>query len=233
MDQSDEFREWLSNSYPELVARALKYRLVHVISGRHCKSNTGKVHWHINMIIETDEKDARKYKDFGSKFRRLKINVPKEYKELFPENYKIKYYYDSSPVYDESCMGYPLKEYSDFTEIPLKLQYGYTDDEIENLRQKAHKIWVKKYTEYEAKQKEEQQLQEYLDDNVYFDNFVEINPLIKIRQVIRQILLYRKIQNRKGQIKSIQLTRLRDQATSYLYFKNLITEADILEELRI
>lgn len=233
MDQNDEFRGWLSNTYPNLVAQALKCKLVHVISGRHSKSNSGKVHWHINMIIETEEKEARKYKDFGSKFRRLKINIPKEYKDLFPENYKIKYYYDSSPDYDESCMGYPLKEYCDFTEIPLMLQYGYTDDELEKLRQKAHKIWIKKFKEYEAKKKEELSLQEYLDDNVKFDNEVELNPLTKIRKVIRQILFYRKLQNQRGETKSIQLTRLRDQATSYLYFKNLITESDILEELRI
>ena len=230
-EHTEQFRGWLSRYYPDLLAKELKGKVTHVISGRHCQSNTGKVHWHINMKLRFEKESYKKYKDLGSKIRRLKIDIPKEYKELFPSKYKISYYYEDDEKYDEACMGYPLKEYVSIMEVPIMLQLGYEDEEIEELRKQAHKKWIKIFTERENKKNEEINLKDYLDDHVVIDE--DSSSGYKIRQVIRQILFYRKIQNKQGNTKSVQLTRLKDQAVSYLYFKNLITESDIIEELRI
>ena len=230
-EQTTQFRGWLSRYYPDLVAKQLKGKVTHVISGRHCQSANGHIHWHINIILKFEEGKYKKYKDLGSKIHRLKIDIPKEYKEIFPKKYQVKFYYEDNPDYNEQCMGYPLKEYAHITDVPLMLQQGYGDEEIEELRKRAHSIWLPKFQEHQQKKEEEIKLKDYLDDHVNVDE--DSPPGYKIRQVIRKILFYRKLQHKQGTTKSVQLTRLKDQAVSYLYFKNLITESDIIEELRI
>ena len=120
-------------------------------------------------------------------------------------------------------------------------QIGLNKQEIEELWDIGHKIYIKAQKIQQQKEedkKQEQTLYNYIDNQLKlynediktasYQNFKYLEPRDKIQQVIQYILRYFKENQKK-----FSINRLKDQAINYLYFSDLITDLEIINLINI
>lgn len=224
---------------PEQILEQLKYSIIKYSIGLH--KNSSREHHHIIIIAETNTDKILKYLD--KKIHQIKKDIG--YQQEIRVSFKYETGLGSKSLntkdYDENTLGYAYKEYDSIEEIPMDEQIGLTKEEIEELWDIGHKIYIKaqqiqKQKEEEKKQEEtlyhyiDNQLKLYSEDikTASYQNFKYLEPRDKIQQIIQYILRYFKENQKK-----FSINRLKDQAINYLYFSDLITDLEIINLINI
>lgn len=156
---------------------------------------------------------------------------------------KISYKDKVGAVDIQNVLAYPLKEYETETEIKYIEQFiGLTQKEIYNLRDYANQIYKRKL--YENKKSEDKKIIEeentdskykYLDTELQIDNHLtkirfKENPItLKLKQVLIKLLNYEKLQHIEKNKRVFRSNCMLDLAISYLYFRELANEEEIIE----
>lgn len=236
--EDKELMDYIVNDYVHQVGNKLNYKVIKATSGKHIDAT--RPHYHTHVCYDCS--GAKIYKTLNEKIGRLFVDlyypsedVGKKFKEI---EKKISFIYEGEQkkfkkkiiLYDESSMCYCFKEYKKDCEIEYDLQFGYSNKELGEMRKVAHVYWCEvlrrrnqqKQLDMEKKD-EEQNIREYLVNSMK-DKKGDVNDLVKY--VKHQILKYRKKQYKKGTISSIRGSALKDQATSFLYFNDYITEEE-------
>lgn len=244
--ENDEFIQFLATSYIDQIFKNLGYKLEKITAGKHIEAT--RPHFHI--MYKGNIAKSKIWKGLNSKIQRdgKKLSFPSKecaeiYRSLKPEDFKISYLYQGEHklhnkkvvVFGEEAMRYPFKEYTDFDQINLEIQHGFTVPELKALHEQASQEWRI------VLQKRQQQLQQQLKDKddfenlmgylkdemdkIYFPN-IDITTLIKKAQTI--IWKYKKQQYKKKDVKSIRVSSVKDQAISFLVFNDYITPEDIV-----
>lgn len=236
--EDSDVMEYITNDYIYQVAKQLNYKVIKATSGKHIDAN--RPHYHTHVCYDCS--GAKMYKTLNEKIGRLFMDLlyPSEdvgikFKEI---EKKISFIYEGQQkkhkkkiiLYDESSMCYCFKEYKKNSDIPFEYQTGYSIEEINEMRKIANIYWcevLRKRNQQKQldmdKKDEETNLRTYLGEQMIYKKG-DVNDLVK--HIKHSILKYRKKQYKKGTIVSIRGSALKDQATSFLYFNDYITEEE-------
>lgn len=217
----------------------LEYKIEKQIVGKH--SNAKREHYHIAVKIS--------YSKSPVKHLNRKLTPLLNEQDL---DYKISFYHNDDPKYDEKKpFMYPLKE----TENKVQNQILYTkyalnvsEEEFASSSLTASSIYDKIL--YEKKQKDEKKLiledtteskYAYLDKELFgisdYDNdtiyavseFKVKNIEKKLKAVCKTLMKYQKIQYYEQNKKCFKIGAIMDLAISYLYFRELTDEDELLD----
>lgn len=244
--EDETFITFMATSYIEQTFKNLGYELDKITSGKHIDAT--RPHWHI--MFKGNIAQSRTWKGLDSKIRRESKHLEfpsKACADIFREaDYKISYLYQGEHklhkkkvvVFGEEAMRYPFKEYTDFDQIDLEIQHGWTKPELRALWEQASQEWriVKKKRNdqmiQQLKEKDEfEDLISYLKNNLktYVEHTVCIGTLILHTETL--IWTYKKDCYKKKQVKSIRVASVKDQAISFLVFNDYISPEQIVTHL--
>ena len=207
-----------------------RYSLENLTTGVH--TDASRVHRHVMIIYNTNGEKA--YKTLNKKcqtiwkqislYDNMKLQVTFTYNN---DGYK------SNPrnSYDETCLMYPFKEYSHNNEIEYDFQKGFYEDELHDMREKAHRKWSKylkdKQKDQEdkiAKENKKKQLYIYLEQHT---QYMLTEPLTQHRTIKETIVLILKY--KKEYDESFRIHDLKNIAVNFLWKYNRIGHEGILE----
>lgn len=233
IDYLDEFIAKIAT-----VMDKLKYKIEKQIVGKH--SNAKRVHYHIAVKIS--------YSKLPVKHLNRQLTPLLNEKNL---DYKISFYHNDDPKYDEQKpFMYPLKESENTAENKIlfsKYATNISYDDYHSYTLTAISIYDKIL--YEKKQKDEKKLiledtteskyafldkelfsiDNYDNDTIYaVGDFKSQIIQIKLKRVCSTLLKYQKIQYLEQNKKCFKIGAIMDLAISYLYFRNLCTEDELL-----
>lgn len=213
----------------------LDYEIKRVTYGIHRNASRYHIHYHtINIIPE----NIKIYKILNAKIKSLKINSLFPYASFEPPEMKLSYHYE----FDENAiLGYPLKEYENNKVMKLDINIqdlvNVTDIHLEELRAQANKIYQTAQKAHEKKElqkmektQQKKDLYKYLDTVVIVDEIPEGYGNIEhiMRFTIKQMLKYY-----KENLKNFSIHQLKNVAINYLYYKNKITEKNIIDFINV
>ena len=148
-----------ATQYIKHLANELDYEIKKVSTGKHIDAS--RPHYHIMFCMDTAHRtdasgntiESKIYKTLNEKIHRI-INMEYPSKEVADKfrdtERKISFIYEGQNkkfkkktiVYNEQSMKYPFKEYDSIDKVEMELQYGYTYQEIEQMRNLAHQEWL-------------------------------------------------------------------------------------------
>lgn len=220
------------------VMKKLDYKIEKMIIGKH--TNSSRPHYHIAVKISYTSKQLKCFN--------RKLTQELKQKDL---DFKISFYHNDDPKYDEEKpFMYPLKEVDNTAENKILYdQYAINISKEEYQRYTITSQGIYNEILYKKKSKEEQEIikkdttdskYKYLDKELLgienYDNDT-IYPVIsimnenyekKVKVVCTYLLKYQKIQYLENNKKCFKIGALQDLALSYLYFRNLISEEEII-----
>ncbi len=221
------------------VMKKLEYTIERRIVGLH--SNAKREHYHIAVKISYSKNQV--------KHLNRKLTPLLNEKDL---DYKISFYHNDDPKYDETKpFMYPLKEHQNKTHnetLHRKYAIDISEEDFKSYLLTSSAIYDKIL--YEKKQKDEKQIilqdtteskYKYLDTELFniidYDNdtiyavsdFKCQNIENKLKSVCKTLLKYQKIQYLEQNKKCFKIGALMDLAISYLYFRNLVSEDELLD----
>ena len=132
-------------------------------------------------------------------------------------------------VYGKSYMRYVFKEYNSIDQVDMNLQFGFTKEEVEVMRQEAHQEWIilkdkqQRAIEQEIHNKDEHiEMSNYLETALkpYFNSYRSDQLISKCMVAIWE---YKKMKHSQGKVKTIRVASVQDQATSWLVFNDYIS----------
>lgn len=224
----DEYANYIQHYHREAMEQ-LDYTIKRVSYGIHRNASRYHIHYHtINVIPE----NVKKYKILNVKIKSLKINSMLYQTFKIPET-KLSYHYEYD---EEAILRYPLKEYYNNKVMNDDINYEYiyniTDIHLEDLRAEANKIYEKSLKESKEKElkkmektQQKKDLYHHLDLVIVLEELPEGGNIEHImRFTIKEMLLYYKQNN-----KNFSIHQLKNVAINYLYFKNKITELNIID----
>lgn len=236
-----ELMSYINDDYLHQIGNKLGYKLIKSTSGKHIDAS--RPHYHTHVCYDCS--GAKVYKTLNEKIGRLFLELlyPSEYVGIkFKEvEKKISFIYEGQQkkfkkkiiLYDESSMCYCFKEYKKDCEIPFDYQKGYSTEELKEMRKVANVYWcevLRKRNQQQQvdleKKDEEQNLRVYLGEKMK-NKSGDVHDLVK--HVKHSILEYRKKQYKKGTLNTIRMSALKDQAISFLYFNDYITNEEVDE----
>lgn len=217
------------------IMKQMEYTVKRSTYGVHRNASRYHIHYHTINIIPEDKKI---YKILNAKIKTLKTKITLSYAEYILPEIKISYHYE----YDENAiLGYPLKEYENnkIMKSDINIQYlvNVTDIHLEELRSQANKIYVNSQKEHEKKElqkmektQQKKDLYKYLDTVVIVDEIPEGYGNIEhiMRFTIKQMLKFY-----KENLKNFSIHQLKNVAINYLYYKNKITEKNIIDYINV
>jgi len=234
MKEIEEYVKYVMNYHYEAMEQ-LDYVIKRTTYGIHRNASRYHIHYHsINVIPE----NVKKYKILNAKIKSLKINSLFPYADFTLPEMKMSYHYE----FDEAAiLMYPLKEYENnkIMNLDINIQYLYniTDIHLEELRAEANKRYQKAQKEHEKKElmkmektQQKKDLYKYLDAVIKVDEIPEGYGNIEniMRFTIKQMLKYY-----KENLKNFSIHQLKNVAINYLYYKNKITELNIIEYINV
>ena len=227
---SKTFRKKILEQYEEK-----KYKVVKMTIGIH--QNASRNHIHIGHVLYIGDKKLAHWDKHLRTHILLLDNSIKEKIDI-----KISYKDNIEELDVHNVLAYPLKEYKTDLEIRYIEQFiGLEQKEINHLRDYAHQIYLTKL--YDNKTKEDKKIieEENSDSKYkYLDNELEISDLLrkihfrekqpeqKLKQVLGLLLKYEKLQHLEKNKKVFRTNCLLDITISYLYFRELISEDEII-----
>uniref|UniRef100_UPI004047FBD8 hypothetical protein n=1 Tax=Flavobacterium sp. TaxID=239 RepID=UPI004047FBD8 len=236
LDYLDEYIENIA-----LAMDKLKYKIERQIVGKH--SNAKREHYHIVVKISYSRTPVKHLnRQLTPLLSQLKLE------------HKISFYHNDDPQYDETkAFMYPLKEHQNQIQnqvLYTKHAYNISEEDFKaytitatsiydaalyDAQQKADKkLLLEETTEskYAFLDKELFGISNY-DNNTYyavgeFGDFKGQIIQIKLKAVCRTLLKYQKIQYLEQNKKCFKIGAIMDLAISYLYFRNLCSEDELL-----
>lgn len=209
------------------ISNKLKYKLLRRTQGIHLQAN--REHQHIMSIWDCG--DNKPYKALNKKLNEIAKNL---YHDIV---IKVTFTYEndvrSNPKnkYNESCMMYPFKEYKSDSDINLDQQFGYSTDELYNMRKLANQEWTrtlnKRATEEHKKQQEKSKqmgMWQYLEQHTQHMLITTMLPSDKVRETARLILKYKLICDEQ-----FRLYDLKNQSVNYLFKFKKLSEDEVLD----
>ena len=236
-----ELITFMATEYIKQLTKILGYKVLSQTAGKHIDAS--KEHYHIMYNIETQ--DGKIYKGLNQTLIRnhIKLTYPTKYiadkfqqtemKISFIHQGEQKKYKNTLRTYGETFMRYAFKEYTHFKQIEKELQYNISDEILESYRKQAHQEWLI------VKEKREQQSINEIqakDDHLRLKEFLEKelksyedeSPERLITKAMEGIWKYKTQMYRLGQIKTLRVSSVEDQAISYLVFNGYINTSDIV-----
>jgi len=230
----EDYIEYIAKRHNETI-NELGYTLKYSSHGIHRNASRHHIHYHsINVIPE----DKKIYKILNAKIKTLKMykkhTLP--YQDFEIPAVKISYHYDFN---EGAILGYPLKEYENNKIMNLDINIGYiyniSEIHLEELRATANKIYQNKMKEHEKqelkkmeKTQQKKDLYSYLDKVIFYAEIPEGSVNSVVVFTIKHILKYYKENN-----KNFSIHQLKNVAVNYLYFKEIITELNIIEYINL
>ncbi len=221
------------------VMDKLEYKIDKLIVGKH--SNAKREHYHIAVKIS--------YSKSPVKHLNRKLTPLINEQNL---DYKISFYHNDDPKYDEKKpFMYPLKESENKVQNQIlytKYAVNISEEEFASYTLTASSIYDKIL--YEKKQQQEKKLiledtteskYAYLDKELFsitdYDNdtiyavgdFKVLKIEKKLKAVCKTLMKYQKIQYLEQNKKCFKIGAIMDLAISYLYFRNLTDEDELLD----
>lgn len=209
------------------IASQLKYKTLRRTQGVHVEAT--RAHQHIMTIWDCGE--SKPYKALNKKINELAKTL---YQDI---NIKVTFTYEndikSNPKnqYNESCMMYPYKEYRENSDVNLDQQFGYSTDEIYNMRKIANQEWSRycqKKQQQEHKKLHEKSKQvgmwEYLEQHTQYMLTSTMLPNDKVREAARLIVKYKGLHDEQ-----FRLFDLKNQSVNYLYKFKKLSEDEVLD----
>jgi hypothetical protein len=202
--------------------------------------NAKRKHTHIGFIFETN--NDKIIKCWNKKIGDMIDKV-------FRDKYDIKISFNDN-VEDKdirNVLAYPLKEYEKNNQILDRQRFmNISEEYLEELRKFANTEYqnVKYKREQEAKRamiEEEsvahkyeyldEQLKKYsyLEDITQYQTFKASSIENKLKTIISHLLKYQMLQHKENNKLTFKTNCLMDLAISYLYFRHLISENEIME----
>ena len=230
----DECVSYVKNYHYEAMEQ-LGYIVEKATYGIHRNAKRFHFHYHsINVIPE----NVKIYKILNAKIKSLKINSLFPHKDFKIPEMKMSYHYE----FDEhAILMYPLKEYENNknmkSDINIEHLCGITDDYLEKLRSEANKRYQETQKEHEKKElmkmektQQKKDLYKYLDTVILTEEIPEGYGNIEhiMRFTIKQMLKYY-----KENLKNFSIHQLKNVAINYLYYKNIITENNIISYINV
>lgn len=232
----DDYIEFIAVLHNETIEE-LEWTRERATHGVNRNASRYHIHYHsINVIPE----NKKIYKILNAKIKSLesfkKPTLP--YADFEIPEIKISYHYE----FDEAAiLMYPLKEYENNKIMNLDINipyiYNVTDIHLEELRAEANKRYQKAQKEHEKKElmkmektQQKKDLYKYLDSVIKVDEIPEGYGNIEhiMRFTIKQMLKYY-----KENLKNFSIHQLKNVAINYLYYKNKITELNIIEYINV
>lgn len=240
-----------STEYIKHLAKELDYKIIKITTGKHIDAS--RPHYHIMFLLDTAHRkdtsgnliESKIYKTLNEKVHRI-INMEYPSKEIADKfrdtERKISFIYEGQNkkfkkktiVYNEQSMKYPFKEYDDISKIEMELQYGFTYQEIEQMRNLAHQEWldvkhkIAKQQAIEISKKDTHiAMKEYL--NQYLTPFRNENVEKLVRRTRCLIWDWKTIQYEKGLITSTRSAGIKDEALSFLKFNHYCTSEELID----
>lgn len=183
-------------------------------------------HYHVLVLVDTA--DQKTYKCLTPKLRSLTKNIPP------CTNYSVKYSLTDSTqsIFDEDCLAYGQKEYQSHN---WAQSYGILEADLKAMQRRSATIWNKTVKEKNRKDKEKRQQTElisFITLGITMDD-QGMNPSDDIQKKIdlvkRLVLRWKKNQYHLGNCKYVNVSQLRNQAISFLYFHDYASEEQILD----
>ena len=233
---------YMACQYMYDMCNMLGYRVNNVTTGKHIEAN--KPHWHIMYNINIQE--GKYYKTLNQTLIRRATELLFPSKKIADDfrdtEMKISFIYDGESkshkkrqiVYGKSYMRYVFKEYNSIDKVDMKLQYGFSIEEIEVLRKQAHAEWIilkdkqQRAIEQEISDKDDHiEMKSYLQHRLHmYANSLRTDQLIHRTMV--ELWNYKKMKHSQGKVKTIRVGSVQDQAISWLVFNNYITTDEIV-----
>ena len=220
----------------ENVFKELNYNLLRRITGLH--SNSKRPHYHIAVLLAYSQKPVKH-------FNRQITSKLKDYLG----DLKISFYNNDDKDYNlEKPFMYPLKEETNSEtndQLWEKYSINVPRPQYETWKQTATAI----YNALQYKRKQDQDLKEiredttqskynYLDKHVllkddehdtpYMTQFRQQDFNIKLKLVCKSLMRYQKQQHEENNKQTFRVGAIMDLAISYLYFRKLANEDEIL-----
>lgn len=236
LTEYDEMAEYIIQRHISTI-KELEYELLYSVCGIHRNAKRIHIHYHtINKIPE----DTKKYKALNAKLKSLNsYNYIIPYKNFKVPPVNITFKYSDEEKYDiNKVLMYPLKEYENnqiMNDEVITFRVG--KDQLEKLRREAHLMYsesIKDELLKKAKQMERTQqkkdLYSYLDININLNEIPEGYGNIEYiaKYTIKRVLQYYKNNN-----KNFSIHQLKNTAINYLYFKDKISEQNIIDYINI
>jgi hypothetical protein len=231
IEANKQFIELMKKEYKEK-----EYSIIKLVVGLHKRAS--RLHTHIFHIIQVDDSKDVKFwnKKLGQLFKSKDENI-----EL-----RMSIYRETDPLYKEHCgLAYPLKEYEKNEDIILReLFINMTDEEVENLREDAHKIYTKSIAEHERNEErkrqeedETSQIFQFIKDYIEPKNrktefiFAECNFDSRYILVKVAILEYYEQRAKNTGKKRFKAYSIKDLAISFLTTENLVDKFELAKFL--
>lgn len=227
----------------------LGYAIVSQVAGKHIQAN--RPHYHICIIYEHMYSWVKTYKALNTKIRSLILpfiqerNMVQEWEHQI-KSLKITTCYEGNQLkngkkYNEDFIRYPLKEYTDDSQIPYQLCRFIHPEKLKILRHTANLQWIEtlKRKETETKYKQEQnnkqvKMFQYVVQHLVSNGVqkFEDRDIASIHNLIKKTIIYI-IRYLKQEQKNIRLYSIKDLAITILYFHDFIKAEDIVRLINI
>jgi len=243
--------QYSATHYIKHLAKELDYKIIKVTTGKHIDAS--RPHYHIMFMLDTAHRkdisgnpiESKIYKTLNEKIHRI-INMEYPSKEIADKfrdtERKISFIYEGQTkkfkkktiVYNEQSMKYPFKEYDSIDKIEMELQYGYTYEELSQMRNLAHQEWL----DVKSKQAKQQAIEINKKDNhiamkEYLNQYLapfKNEPVDKLVRKTRCLIWdWKTIQYEKGLITSARSAGIKDEAISFLKFNHYCTSAELID----
>jgi hypothetical protein len=256
-----EVLEQIVKHYIPNVFKQLNYKLIKYVTGFH-QEHCARPHYHIMCVADSNDEENQKrvcprtkkikkyiYKDLGRTIHALKESYQADHPWLLNKMTAVKINISSiwegetkkhkraTIHYDESVLGYPLKEYTSNTHINENLCGGLHTEELQILRKVANIKWQSVKRDINRKLEEEiQDKDEYLNMKTYvIDHMKEWDMTpnhqyeAKINNAMTALWKYKIKQNKAGKCKSVRVASVQDQAVSILAFEGYLQPNEIVQ----
>jgi hypothetical protein len=260
-EEDPQLMEQMIKYYIPNVFKQLNYTLIKYVGGFH-QEHCARPHHHVMCVADSNDIENQKricprtkkvkkyiYKDLGRTIHNLKesyqADTPTLLNRLTPIKINIssiwegetKKYKRATIHYDESVLGYPLKEYSSKNHINEKFCRGLHMEELEILRKVANIKWqsvkreINRQLEQEIQDKDEyQNMKIYVIDHMKeWDITPNTNYEAKVSNAMTALWKYKIKQNKAGKCKSVRVSSVQDQAVSILAFEGYLQPNEIVQ----
>jgi len=264
-EEEECIMEQMITHYIPNVFKQLNYTLIKYVGGFH-QEHCARPHYHVMCVADSNDEENQKricprtkkvkkyiYKDLGRTIHNLKesysCDAMKTHKQVLDRMMSIKInissiwegetkkYKRATIRYDESVLGYPLKEYTQKTQINQKFCRGLHMEELEILRKVANIKWqsvkreINRQLEQEIQDKDEYTNMKIsvIDHLKEWDITSNTNYEAKVGNAMTALWKYKIKQNKAGKCKSVRVASVQDQAISILAFEGYLQPNEIVQ----
>lgn len=222
----------------ELINKQFKEKSLEVVksvAGVH--KNAARLHSHSGVQVKYDAKDEVKF------WNKKVISIVGYKSQDF--DLKISVWRESDAGFDAQCLlGYPLKEMENLENWPfLEISKGVCKEEIEEMRDWAHQLYVKASKERERNEErkkiedtEGEQIAAYLKDatnprKMGGSDLRHMNVAMRLLVVKTKILCYYKKRHAETGKRGFRTSGVREMAVHFLLYENFAEEVELAELL--